>query len=97
MIRCAFTDAIGILAAGALLTRRRESDWCSAAFVGKRIVLDLLWQGSDEELQDFLNRLPDNEFHLPGLFVADIAGTKHVSVDGHVPLTIEALLLREDA
>ena len=97
MIRCALTDAIGTLAADALLTRRRESDWCSAAFVGKRIVLDLLWQGSDEELQDFLNRLPDNEFLLPGMFVADIAGTKHISVDGHVPLTIEALLLREDA
>ena len=97
MIRCAFTDAIGALAAGALLKRRRESDWCSAAVIGKRIVLDLLWQGSDEELQDFLNRLPDNEFILPGMFVADIAGSKHGLVDGHVPLTIEALLLHEDA
>lgn len=96
MIRCAFTDAIGTLAAGALVTRRRESDWYSAAFVGKRIVLDLLWQGSDEELQDFLDQLPDYEFLLPGMFVADIAGTRHILRDGHVPLTIEALLLHDD-
>ncbi len=96
MIRCAFTDAIGALAAGALVTRRRESDWCSVAVIGKRIVLDLLWQGSDEKLQDFLIRLPDYEFLLPGMFVAEIAGSKHGLVDGRVPLTIEALLLHED-
>lgn len=96
MTACTFTDALTALSPAALVTQRRESDWCSATFVGKRLTLDLLWQGSDEAMQDFLRRLPDHEFDLSGMVVADIAGIQRDCRNSHASLTIEALLLRDD-
>ena len=97
MTACAFTDALCALAPAALVTRRRESDWCSATFTGKRLTLDLQWQDTGEEMQDFLRRLPDHEFSLSDIVVADIAGTLHEFSSDRASLTIEALLLHDVA
>lgn len=96
MTGCAFTSALRQLSGDALVTRRRERDWCSAGLCGKSVTVDLVWRGSEDALRQFLARLPDHDFDLPQLFVADIAATRHGPGDGGEAVTIQALVLPDD-
>jgi hypothetical protein len=96
MIGCAFTSALCRLDGAALITRRRERDWCSAGLCGKSVTVDLLWRGSEEDLCQFLAQLPDRDFDLPTSFVADISATRQGPVNEGEAVTIQALVLRDD-
>ena len=96
MIGCAFTSALCLLCGDALVTRRRERDWCSAGMCGKSVTVDLVWRGSEDALRQFLARLPDHDFDLPQLFVADIAATRHRAAGGGDAVTVKALVLPDD-
>jgi hypothetical protein len=93
MTRCAFTSALCRLCGDALVTRRRERDWCSSGMCGKSVTVDLVWRGSEDALRQFLARLPDHDFDLPTSFVADISATRHGPGDGGEAVTIQALVL----
>lgn len=92
----AFTDALRALAPAALILRQRERDWCSSGLYGKTVAVDILWPNADAGLDDFLARLPEADFPIQTLFVADIVATRCGSTDGGEAIRIEALLLLED-
>ena len=98
MTRCALSKALCALAQGAVVTRRIEQDWHSATFAGKRISLDLIWDAPVAEAKAFEAMLSEHEFADADLLVADISVARQTcAADGAVVLTIEALLLDDEA
>lgn len=89
---CALSDALPDLLPSAVVTRRRETDWHSATFSGRRLVLELRTIASVEAVDAFTLQLADHEFAIPGTLVADIMVAAR---DGEV-LTVEALLLDDE-
>jgi hypothetical protein len=89
MSSCALSDAIAALLPDAIVTRKRDYEWHSATFSGKRVVLDLNSTALAMEIAAFAAALTDHEFSIPDMLVADIAMTAH---HGQA-LTVEALLL----
>ena len=96
MTFCALSQALCALAPGAVVTRRIERDWHSATFAGKRVMLDLAWDAPDGDVEAFAAMLGEHEF--AELLVADIVVEGQASAaDGAMVLTIEALLLNDEA
>jgi hypothetical protein len=89
MNRCGLSNALCSLLPETVVTRRRETDWHSATFSGRRIVLSLRTNASATDIAAFTDALVDHEFSVPGLLVADIA----VTAQHGDALTVEALLL----
>ncbi len=91
---CALSKALCALAPGAVVTRRVERDWHSAAFAGKRVTLDLLWDAAESEVKAFAAMLGEHEFADADLLVADIVVARQTcAADGATVLSIKALLL----
>ena len=98
MTRCVLSKALCALAPGAVVTRRVERDWQSATFAGKRVTLDLMWDAPVAEAKAFEAMLSEHEFADADLLVADISVARQTcAADGAVVLTIEALLLDDEA
>ena len=98
MTRCALSQALVALAPGAVVTRRMERDWHSATFAGKRVTLDLMWDAPVAAVNAFAAMLSEHDFDDAVLFVADIVVTQQSRApDGAMVLTIEALLLDDEA
>ncbi|HYI42309.1 MAG TPA: hypothetical protein VD768_01635 [Sphingomicrobium sp.] len=83
-----------------LLTEFRSVDWQSLTFVGERHHFQLRIPGPDGNhvLSRILDGLGDDEFAIPGHFVADIAavGEPESHPDGSATVTLEALTVAED-
>jgi hypothetical protein len=95
---CPLSDALIALLPGAVITRRREHDWRSATFSGARLMLDLQIEGIDAaQAKNFATMVEDHEFLLPDLLVADIVVTEQQYISNAAALTVEALLLEEEA
>jgi hypothetical protein len=95
---CPLSDALIALLPGAVITRRREQDWRSATFSGARLMLDLQIEGIDAaQAKNFVMMVENHEFSLPDLLVADIAVTGQQRIGNATALTVEALLLEEEA
>ena len=98
MTQCALSRALHALAPGAIITRRRERDWHSATFAGKRVTLDLMWAAPVADVEAFAAMLCEHEFADAGLLVADIAVARQTSAANRVTmLSIESLLLDDAA
>ena len=98
MMGCALSAALCALAPGAVIARRTERDWHSATFSGKRVTLDLKWEASPQEVHDFANIIGEHEFELGDQIVADIVVRRQTNrVENEIILTVEALLLHDDA
>jgi|LauGreDrversion4_2_1035121.scaffolds.fasta_scaffold75023_4 hypothetical protein len=74
-------------------------DWHSATFSGARLNMLIALEGDDAaaRLSALANALPDIEFNLPGMFVADIMAHAVEPSKGSARLSIEALVLRDIA
>lgn len=83
------------------LLAMEERAWASATFSGARHTITLRFTGSaDCETADgFIEMLPEHEFALPGLLVAD-AQVREVTFDSlpepRMTIVAELLLLNED-
>ena len=94
MTGCVLSDALSVLAPGAIISRRVERDWHSATFVGKRVTFDLAWDAPVANVEVFAAMLSEHEFADADLLVADIVVARQASAtDGTTMLCIEALLL----
>jgi hypothetical protein len=96
MTGCPLSDALIRLLPDAIVTRRRESDWHSATFSGKQLILDLKTSAPEPDIRRFADGLAEHEFSIPNLLVADIAVAAQQELADGVLLTVEALLLEED-
>ena len=93
-------DSLLALLPDAAIIRCRTQDWHSATFSGQRVSVQLAVGGSDSEsrIERFKAVLGDHEFALPGQWVADICvADQRAGVEGSAILTVEALLLGDDA
>ena len=98
MTRCALSQALCALTPGAVVTRRVERDWHSATFAGKRVTLDLAWDAAEADVEAFAAILSEHEFADANLLVADIVVARQTkATDGSMVLSIEALLLNDEA
>lgn len=88
---CALSDALVGLLPGAVVTRRREHDWHSATFSGKRLELTLQTPGPVAA-----GLIAEQEFALPGQLVADVVVVSNQATPEGTFLIVEALLLDED-
>ena len=83
-----------------LLTEFRSVDWQSLTFVGERHEFQLRVAAPDshEIMTRILAGLGDEEFAIPGHFVADVAvaGEPSRHADGSVTVALEALTLAQD-
>ena len=83
-----------------LLTDVRSVDWQSLTFTGERHQIGLRVSGPrpGEIVEQMCDRLPDAEFSIPGILIADIGviGTPKQALDGSIELTIEALTITDD-
>jgi hypothetical protein len=83
-----------------LLTEVRSVEWQSLTFTGERHQICLRVPGpeSDAIVRRMCAGLPDAEFSIPGILVADIGvlGAPIDAIDGSVELTIEALTITDD-
>ena len=83
-----------------LLTDAQSVDWRSLTFTGERhrIGLRLPRPESREIVERMCDGLPDAEFSIPGILIADIGvvGTPRRALDGSIELTIEALTIADD-
>ncbi|MEP7349629.1 MAG: hypothetical protein ABI668_06710 [Sphingorhabdus sp.] len=72
-------------------------DWYSMTFSGAQIVITAQLQGTDAAAlaSQFVQMLPEHEFVLPRLIVADIAVVSQQMSDYGICLEIEALVLDE--
>ncbi len=83
------------------LLAMEERPWASATFSGARHTITLRFTGSEdcETADGFIEALPEHEFGLPGLLVAD-AQVRSVIFDSlpqpTMTITAELLLLNED-
>jgi hypothetical protein len=95
---CPLSNALIELLPGAIITRRREQDWRSATFSGVQLELVLRVDASDAApAKAFTQMIGDHEFALPDLLVADILVTERQETENSIALTVEALLLNDDA
>jgi hypothetical protein len=64
-----------------------------------RLTIDLKLEAPDAAARSktFTAQIGDHEFSLPDVLVADIAVTQQQATDGGMALTVEALLLDEEA
>ena len=83
-----------------LLTDVQSIDWQSLTFTGERhhIALRVPGPRPGELVERMCAGLPDAEFSIPGILVADIGvvGTPTHALDGSIELTIEALTITDD-
>jgi len=83
-----------------LLTDVRSVDWQSLTFAGERHQIGLRVPGADSLaiVRRMCAGLPEAEFSIPGILVADIGvlGAPTDRADGSVELTIEALTITDD-
>jgi hypothetical protein len=83
-----------------LLTEVASVEWRSLTFTGERHEISLRVSGADsaEIVRRICAGLPDAEFSIPAILVADIGviGALTEKVDGSVELTIEALTIADD-
>jgi hypothetical protein len=95
--KCAFAEALLAMLDEAILLAHHRQEWFSATFVGERHMLALKLMGDDamQKAEAFAQVIPEHEFTLPRLLVADIAVSAIQTVDGGVELMVEALLLEE--
>ncbi len=72
-------------------------DWCSITFAGQRLTIIADFDGVCplEQAQLFAASLPEQEFALPGAFVADIAVVNMRNDCENVQMKIDALVLDE--
>lgn len=86
------------LAKGSTLIDADSIPWRSMGLAGERHQIRLRLGGHDAEHEAgrMAQALPDHEFTLPGLLVADVAITATQRVDDGVILTLEALIFAED-
>lgn len=78
-----------------------ETPWASITFSGARHTVVLDFEGWDavDEGEAFIAALPDHEFHLPGLLVADATiarSEQSLLPEPRLEVTVELLLLDQD-
>ena len=89
-------NAIRKLLPGSTLAIVSETPWYSLTFAGMRIGVLVTLSPPDSHVADrFASELPDHEFSLPGLLVADISATLEATDDATNRLVIDALLLQD--
>lgn len=94
--------AVMQLAGGkAELLRHTESAWASVTFSGSRHRIALAFRGAGAVAagEDFIAALPEHEFRLPRILVADAAilGVEHsLAPEPRLEVEIELLLVDED-
>lgn len=72
----------------------QERPWHSLTFAGTQICISaMLVEASAENVQHFMQYLPEHEFNLSGTLVADIAVTKTCWDTGQQSIVIDALVL----
>ena len=83
-----------------LITDARSMDWQSLTFSGERHHLEIRITGaaSEKAAARMSSDLPDWEFSIPGVLVADIeaVGPIRNAADGAADVTIEALTITAD-
>ena len=82
------------------LVRHAECPWASATFAGTRHNVVIAFSGPDAVAagEEFLARLPDHEFAIPGQLVADacIVRVDHATLpETRLECEVELLLLEE--
>jgi hypothetical protein len=87
--------ALGRLMPDARLSVLQEKPWHSIAFAGTRIrfFLEIAGEAHRERVADLAELLPEYQFDLGSVLVADIGVTDCVSDDGESRLAIDVLLL----
>jgi hypothetical protein len=72
----------------------KTTDWCSMTFSGQQLVIECV-AGQSEPMSEFCAGLPDHEFSIPHMLVADIAViTSAANADeANISCVIEALVL----
>jgi hypothetical protein len=83
-----------------LLTAVESIEWQSLTFAGERHQIGLRVPGPESVaiVRRMCAGLPEAEFSIPGILVADIGvrGAPMYAIDGSVELTIEALTITDD-
>jgi len=89
---------LGVAGEHAELVRHSEKPWASVTFSGARHTVCLCFTGQQamDAADDFIAALPDHEFSLPGLIVADatiVSVDQHALPEPHAMVEAELLLL----
>ena len=82
------------------LVSHRETAWASITFAGARHTIVLGFEGWEacDDADHVIAALPDHEFALPGVLVADATVTRTQQTllpDAHMEVEVELLLLNE--
>jgi hypothetical protein len=87
--------ALGSMLPGSNISIIGRQPWHSLTFAGTQLCISIQVSGDDYEsvAKRFSETLPEHEFHLPNILVADIAVTAQVAIEDKVILTIDAVLL----
>ena len=73
-------------------TLKLSLDWCSMTFAGQKVMIEGIAPGW-LSIDDFVETLPEHEFSIPNLLVADIAVTTLENDEGRIAILIEALVI----
>lgn len=99
MSGCSLSAALIAQLPGAIVTRRKDAPWHSATFSGMRLEIDLQIEGSSAlgEVRLFATYCQDCQLPLAGLLVADIAVVDIRELPDGAAMTVEALLVEDEA
>ncbi len=89
--------ALQAMLPGAIMEQVDRTDWHSATFAGEQITMILTLPGEPamQRVKQFAQNLPDQEFALPGWFVADIVAAHIEELADSTRIIIEALLIKD--
>ncbi len=87
--------ALGAMVPGARFLITSSHDWCSMTFSGQQLTIecDIAASNFDRYSGYLANTLPDHEFSIPNMLVADIAVVGQENASGTIKLLIEALVI----
>lgn len=87
--------ALGAMLPGARFLITSSQDWCSMTFSGQQLTVECNIAASDFDLYSryLTNALPDYDFSIPNMLVADIAVVGKENASGTIKLLIEALVI----
>lgn len=87
--------ALGAMLPGSTICMVHQRPWHSLTFAGAQIRLSIAVSGDGyaNVARHFSEALPEHEFDLPNMLVADIAASDQVAAADAMILTVDALIL----
>lgn len=90
-------DALLALAGNVRVARARSVPWVSMEMAGRRHCIRMMIEGAEAAniAARLVTTLPDHEFAIRGLLVADLVGEIGAPIFGHAIIDVEALTFAE--